>query len=220
MSLLSFSGTALPPMLENLEIEFCPILESLPEGMMQNNTCLQGLSICNCEKLEVSLGEDHMRHNHYASSLTRIFIVGSCPSLMSFPLASFTKLEHLCIGSCRNLESLYIPIPEGFHHVDLTTLRSLYIHQCPNLVSFPLGGLPTPNLTSLSINSCNNLKSLPQGMHTLLTSLQQLYIQFCPEIDSFPDGCLPTNTSELCILDSNKLVNRRMEWGLANSSPS
>ncbi|KAL6327568.1 hypothetical protein AAG906_021858 [Vitis piasezkii] len=195
-SLASFPEMALPPMLERLEIRGCPTLESLPEGMMQNNTTLQLLEIgaCGslrslprgidslktlaidginslktlliewCEKLELSLAED-MTHNHYAS-LTTLYIGISCDSLTSFPLAFFTKLETLDIWGCTNLESLYIP--DGFHHVDLTSLQSLYIYYCANLVSFPQGGLPTPDLRSLLISSSKKLRSLPQGMHTSL----------------------------------------------------
>ena len=44
-SLVSFSELALPPMHEKLRIGFCPILESLPVGMMQNDTTLQCLNI-------------------------------------------------------------------------------------------------------------------------------------------------------------------------------
>ncbi|RVW74206.1 putative disease resistance RPP13-like protein 1 [Vitis vinifera] len=90
----SFPEMALPPMLEGLQIFSCPILESLPEGMMQNNTTLQRLvisycgslrslprdidslktlAIDGCEKLELALQED-MTHNHYAS-LTRFEIM-------------------------------------------------------------------------------------------------------------------------------------------------
>ncbi|RVW40704.1 putative disease resistance protein RGA3 [Vitis vinifera] len=230
-SLASFPEMALPPMLESLEIRACPTLESLPEGMMQNNTTLQCLEIwhcgslrslprdidslkrlviCECKKLELALHED-MTHNHYAS-LTKFDITSCCDSLTSFPLASFTKLETLDFFNCGNLESLYIP--DGLHHVDLTSLQSLEIRNCPNLVSFPRGGLPTPNLRRLWILNCEKLKSLPQGMHTLLTSLQHLHISNCPEIDSFPEGGLPTNLSELDIRNCNKLVANQMEWGL------
>ncbi|KAL6326137.1 hypothetical protein AAG906_001012 [Vitis piasezkii] len=217
--------------LEILGIEGCPILESLPDGMMQNNTTLQHLQILNCgslrslprdidslktlsiiwsRKLELSLLED-MTHNHYAT-LTRLSIYDSCDSLTSFPLAFFTKLEALGIGGCTNLESLYIP--NGLHHMDLTSLQSLCIDHCPNLVSFPQGGLPTPNLRELVILDCEKLKSLPQGMHTFLTSLHYLYISNCPEIDSFSEGGLATNLSVLDIRNCNKLVACRMEWGL------
>ncbi|RVW74209.1 putative disease resistance protein [Vitis vinifera] len=209
-SLLSCSEMGLPPMLESLEIAFCPILKSLPEGMIQSNTTLQQLSIWMCEKLELSLPED-MTHNHYAF-LTRLTIYGSCDSLTSFPLAFFRKLKYLYIENCGNLESLYIP--DELHHVDLTSLQSLRITYCPNLVSFPRGGLPTPNLRMLCICNCKKLKSLPQGMHTLLTSLHYLRIKDCPEIDSFPEGGLPTNLSELVIRNCNKLVANQMEWGL------
>ncbi|XP_034703483.1 putative disease resistance protein At3g14460 isoform X2 [Vitis riparia] len=229
-SLASFPEMALPPMLERLEIIDCPTLESLPEGMMQNNTTLQHLSIeyCDslrslprdidslktlsiygCKKLELALQED-MTHNHYAS-LTK-FVISNCDSLTSFPLASFTKLETLHLWHCTNLESLYIP--DGLHHMDLTSLQILNFYNCPNLVSFPQGGLPTPNLTSLWISWCKKLKSLPQGMHSLLTSLERLRIEGCPEIDSFPIGGLPTNLSDLDIRNCNKLMACRMEWHL------
>ncbi|CBI28607.3 unnamed protein product, partial [Vitis vinifera] len=173
--LSSFPEMALPPMLERLEIRDCRTLESLPEGMMQNNTTLQyleirdccslrslprdidslkTLAIYECKKLELALHED-MTHNHYAS-LTNFMIWGIGDSLTSFPLASFTKLETLELWDCTNLEYLYIP--DGLHHVDLTSLQILYIANCPNLVSFPQGGLPTPNLTSLWIKNCKKLK--------------------------------------------------------------
>ncbi|RVW21724.1 putative disease resistance protein [Vitis vinifera] len=184
--------------LEILGIEGCPILESLPDGMMQNNTTLQHLQILNCgslrslprdidslktlsiiwsRKLELSLLED-MTHNHSAT-LTRLSIYDSCDSLTSFPLAFFTKLEALGIGVVQIWR-----------------------------------GLPTPNLRELVIIDCEKLKSLPQGMHTFLTSLHYLYISNCPVIDSFPEGGLPTNLSELDIRNCNKLVACRMEWGL------
>ncbi|KAJ9685517.1 hypothetical protein PVL29_017528 [Vitis rotundifolia] len=209
-SLLSCSEMGLPPMLETLQIGDCPILKSLSEGMIQNNTTLQQLYIWGCKKLELSLPED-MTRNHYAF-LTRLHIHGSCDSLTSFPLAFFTKLEHLDIRNCGNLESLYIP--DGLHHVDLTSLQSLEISYCPNLVSFPQGGLPTPNLRWLGISNSEKLKSLPQGMHSLLTSLHYLRISNCPEIDSFPEGGLPANLSDLHIENCNKLLASRMEWGL------
>ncbi|XP_034680491.1 putative disease resistance RPP13-like protein 1 [Vitis riparia] len=230
-SLASFPEMALPPMLERLRINSCPILESLPEGMMQNNTTLQCLELCccgslrslprdidslktlsiyDCKKVELALLEN-MTHNHYAS-LTNFYIWNTGDSFTSFPSASFTKLETLYLWNCTNLESLYIP--DGLHHVDLTSLQSLDIWECPNLVSFPRGGLPTPNLRLLRIRNCEKLKSLPQGMHTLLTSLQDLYISNCPEIDSFPEGGLPTNLSELHIRNCSKLVANPMEWGL------
>ncbi|XP_034680739.1 putative disease resistance RPP13-like protein 1 [Vitis riparia] len=209
-SLLSCSEMGLPPMLERLQIVHCPILKSLSEGMIQNNTTLQQLYISCCKKLELSLPED-MTHNHYAF-LTQLNIFEICDSLTSFPLAFFTKLEYLHITNCGNLESLYIP--DGLHHVELTSLQSLEISNCPNLVSFPRGGLPTPNLRRLSIESCKKLKSLPQGMHALLTSLEYLHISSCPEIDSFPEGGLPTNLSDLHIGNCNKLLACRMEWGL------
>ena len=207
--LFSLAEMGLPPMLESLTIESCPVLGSLPEGMMQNNTTLRGLYIWHCEKLELALAED-TTHNHNAS-LSNLTVINSCGSLTSFPLAFFTKLEVLHFENCDRLECLYIPDGDGLHHVDLTSLRTLRIYHCPNLVSFPSVGLPIPNLKELCISGCKKLKSLPQGMHTLFASLQDLYLSDCPEIDSFPEGGLPSNLSILHIHNCCKLMACRTE---------
>ncbi|RVW74214.1 putative disease resistance RPP13-like protein 1 [Vitis vinifera] len=203
-SLASFPEMALPPMLEWLRINSCPILESLPEGIMQNNTTLQCLEIRCCGSLR-SLPRD-------IDSLKTLSIY-ECKKVELALLEDMTHNPTLPLpNSIYGVLSLYIP--DGLHHVDLTSLQSLEICNCPNLVSFPRGGLPTPNLRMLYIGNCKKLKSLPQGMHTLLTSLQDLYISNCPEIDSFPEGGLPTNLSDLHIHNCNKLMACRMEWRL------
>ncbi|XP_034703094.1 putative disease resistance protein At3g14460 [Vitis riparia] len=230
-NLSSVSEMELPSMLEYLKIKKCRSLESLPDGMMQNNNCLRHLivkgcgsltsfpnvtsleylEIKNCGKVELLLPQDIMMHNCYPS--LRVFVIkSSCDSLRLFPLGFFTKLEHLWFRRFANLEALYIP--DGLHHVDLTSLQYITIWDCPNLVSFPQGGLPTLNLRVLLIGNCKKLKSLPQQMHTLITSLQDLRIVDCPEIDSFPQGGLPTSLSQLTISDCYKLMQCRMEWGL------
>ncbi|CBI17733.3 unnamed protein product, partial [Vitis vinifera] len=176
-NLSSLPEMGLPSMLEILEIKKCGILETLPEGMIQNNTRLQKLSTEECDSLT------------YYPWLTSLHIDGSCDSLTYFPLAFFTKLETLYIWGCTNLESL--DIPDGLHNMDLTSLPSIHIQDCPNL-----------------------LKSLPQRMHTLLTSLEDLEIYDCPEIVSFPEGGLPTNLSSLEIWNCYKLMESQKEWGI------
>ncbi|XP_019073356.1 putative disease resistance RPP13-like protein 1 [Vitis vinifera] len=229
-NLSSLPEMGLPSMLEILEIKKCGILETLPEGMIQNNTRLQKLSteecdsltsfpsisslksleIKQCGKVELPLPEE-TTHSYYPW-LTSLHIDGSCDSLTYFPLAFFTKLETLYIWGCTNLESL--DIPDGLHNMDLTSLPSIHIQDCPNLVSFPQGGLPASNLRQLRIGYCNKLKSLPQRMHTLLTSLEDLEIYDCPEIVSFPEGGLPTNLSSLEIWNCYKLMESQKEWGI------
>ncbi|KAJ9685486.1 hypothetical protein PVL29_017504 [Vitis rotundifolia] len=229
-SLSSLPEMGLPPMLETLRIQKCHILETLPEGMTQNNTSLQSLYIKDCDsltslpiisslksleikrcgKVELPLPEE-TTHNYYPW-LTYLEIGGSCGSLTSFPLAFFTELENLEFWNCENLESFYIP--DGLRNMDLTSLRMIEIRDCPNLVSFPQGGLPASNLRHLWMDNCKKLKSLPQRMHTLLTSLEYLGLVDCPEIVSFPEGGLPTNLSSLEIWNCHKLLESRKEWGL------
>ncbi|RVW49110.1 putative disease resistance protein RGA1 [Vitis vinifera] len=148
---------------------------------------LKYLDIKDCGKLDLPLPEEMMPS--YYASLTTLIINSSCDSLTSFPL-------------------------DGIHHVEFTSLNYMYINNCPNLVSFPQGGLSAPNLSVLILQQCKKLKSLPQGMHTLLTSLEILVLYDCQELVSFPDEGLPTNLSLLDITNCYKLMEHRMEWGL------
>ncbi|RVW62358.1 putative disease resistance protein [Vitis vinifera] len=188
-SLYSLPEMGLPSMLERLEIGGCDILQSLPEGMTFNNAHLQEL------KLEFPLPEE-MAHNSYAS-LETFWMTNSCDSLRSFPLGFFTKLKYLNIWNCENLESL--AIPEGLHHEDLTSLETLHICNCPNFVSFPQGGLPTPNLRFFRVFNCEKLKSLPHQLHTQLPSLEGGFKEE-DRLESFPEeGLLPSTLTSLRI---------------------
>ena len=216
----------LPSRIQKLKVEGFGALKSLPEGMMDCKTCLQELEICdcpllmsfprsglpstlktlkitNCRKLEFPI------HQNF-SSLETFFLIDSCDSLSSFPLDLFPKLYDIIIRGCRNLESL--SVPEGYLH-DLMTLQ-IQIHDCPNFVSFPKGGLPAPNLTWFWITNCGILRSLPENMHIFLPSLKYLRIEDCPEVESFPEGGLPSNLNLISILSCDKLIASWKRWGL------
>ncbi|KAL6311803.1 hypothetical protein AAG906_020914 [Vitis piasezkii] len=150
-SLASFPEMALPPMLERLRIDYCPILESLPE--MQNNTTLQHLSIEYCDSLR-SLPRD----------------IDSLKTLTIFWLSSYQKLWKSGVP----LHSRWTS-PRGSHisqgigmHALLTSLHYLRIEDCPEIDSFPEGGLPT-NLSELHIGNCNKLvaNQMDWGLQTL-----------------------------------------------------
>lgn len=216
----------LPSRMQKLKVGGFGALKSLPEGMMEGKTCLQELEVCdcsslmsfprsgipstlktlkitNCRKLEFPMNQNF-------SSLERFFLIDSCDSLSTFPLDLFPKLYDIIIRGCRNLESLSVP-KEYLH--DLMTLQ-IQIHDCPNFVSFPKGGLPAPNLTWFWVTNCGILRSLPEKMHIFLTSLKYLRIEDCPEVESFPEGGLPSNLNLISILSCDKLIASCKGWGL------
>ena len=148
---------------------------------------------------------------HCYSSLESLVITGGSDSLWSLPLEFYPKLKDFQVIKSENLESL--SVSEGCHR-DLTSLTTLLIKECPNFVSFANGGLCATNLKQISINNCKKLKSLPEGMSTFLPSLVLFDLDDCPELESFPQGGLPSNLVTLKIKNCDKLVSRRMEWGL------
>ncbi|XP_075635758.1 putative disease resistance RPP13-like protein 1 [Castanea sativa] len=184
---------------ETLFIYDFPVLKSLPRGGLSSPTTLKCLVIHNCKEVEFPM----------YPSLEQLGIADSCNSLKPFPLDIFPKLRYLNIKSCSNMESL--SVSEGHH---LTDLLQLKIKNCPNLVAFPSGGLSAPNLSVLKVSNCSRLNSLPENMNTFLPSLQELDIMNCPQIESFPEGGLPSNLILLEIKDCKKLICNRMEWGL------
>ncbi|KAK4608599.1 hypothetical protein RGQ29_002133 [Quercus rubra] len=189
---------------ETLDIYDFPVLKSLPRGGLSSPTTLKYLFIRNCKELEFPMYP-------FYSSLVGLIIEYSCNPLKSFPLDIFPKLRYLEIIRCSNMESL--SVSEGHHLTDLHLLQ-LKIKNCPNFVAFPSGGLSAPNLSELEVSNCSLLNSLPENMHTFLPSLQFLDIVKCPQIESFPEGGLPSNLISLGISDCKKLICNRMEWGL------
>ncbi|KAF7836197.1 putative disease resistance RPP13-like protein 1 [Senna tora] len=195
------------PSLTNLTMRYCKQLESsLPRA-----PSLCSFHIDNCWKLQILEQENGCHH-----SLESLEIHNSCHSLKSFPLDLFPNLKSLVIWGCENLESLTASgsYREGQLHQHLNSLHSICIWRCPNFVTFPEGGLPTPNLTSLKVRYCIKLRSLPQEMHSLLPSLNELQVWSCPEIESFPYGGLPINLKSLRIRDCDKLITGRMDWNM------
>ncbi|XP_021813003.1 putative disease resistance RPP13-like protein 1 [Prunus avium] len=199
--------------LQSLTLWNCPTLSSFREDGLP--TSLTSLQIYGCRRLEF------LPHEMLAKSTSLDFlrILDSCDSMRSFPLGIFPKLTALNIGNCKNLESLCLIEEEGAVE-NLSHLNQLAILGCPNLVCFPLGGLPTPNLTQLELNGCDELKSLPERIHTL-TALQYLYIINLPNLESIAeDGGLPPNLRYFVIYNCERLrassssVGDYCNWGL------
>ncbi|CAN6693011.1 unnamed protein product [Malus baccata var. baccata] len=142
------------------------------------------------------------------SSLEYLAIITSFHSVRSFPLGVFPKLSYLSISDCGNLESFSI---EGVNQ-NLSHLNRLIIVHCPNLASFPDGGLPTPNLRLLNVRGCKNLKSFPERIRTL-TALEELELNDLPNLVSFAQGGLPPNLQYFDVTRCDK-VKPSVEWGL------
>lgn len=188
--------------IEKLSISSCPLIQQVPSNGIANS--LQSLNVTNCEKIEFPM-------NQCFPCLESLCIKWSCDSLRSFIMDLFPKMVHLEIQGCQNLESLVV---SRVHVQYLQSLNSLRICDCPNFVSFPEGGLPAPNLTSLQLEKCKNLKYLPWKMNKLLPSLVTLNIKECPELESFSEGGLPDSLNYLEIFHSAKLFANRRNWDL------
>ncbi|XP_050153747.1 putative disease resistance RPP13-like protein 1 [Malus sylvestris] len=191
--------------LASLNLVNCASLLSFPRNGLP--TSLTYLRIQKCRRLEF-LSHEMMTK---LTSLQRLYLRDSCDSLRSFPLGVFPKLSNLHIWGSKNLESL--SIGEGADDENLTHLDSLFIYDCPNLVSFPHGGLRTPKLARFIVWKCENLKLLPDRIHTL-TALRDLRIYNLPNVESFAEGGLPPNLESFRIYDCEKLKPSVEYWGL------
>ena len=212
----------LPQGLRGLTILKCVSAESLLEGIMQNNTCLQHLilkrccfsrslcrcclptslksiSITACRRLHFLLPE-FLKCDH--PLLERLRIEGGyCRSISAFSFGVFPKLTRLEIYGIEGLESLSISISEG----SLPALDILLIHTCYDLVSIEF---PTFELTRYEIIHCKKLKSLMCS----LSSFEKLILRDCPLL-LFPVGGSVFSINSLRIDNCDKLTPQ-VEWGL------
>ncbi|KAK6940295.1 NB-ARC [Dillenia turbinata] len=214
------------PSLQQLTLSNCPVLKSPLLGAKALQ-CVHSKVSC---KDEVTLGGScliHLQKEGRISLVWRLEII-ECPSLVSLPeesMEGISSLQSLSIENCRfdmfacwNATPHRTPArnnyvlfessisPDGMQH--LSSLRSLNILSCLELVSLPQGTIENikklhnleiwdcPNfmellewianldsLRSIAILGCQGIRSLPQGLQRL-TALQHLSIRDCPELES------------------------------------
>ncbi|CBI24967.3 unnamed protein product, partial [Vitis vinifera] len=138
--------------------------------------------------------------------------IENCPEMMPEFMQSLPRLELLEIdnsGLPYNLQRLEISkcdklekLPRGLQIYtsladnNVCHLEYLEIEECPSLICFPKGRLPT-TLRRLFISNCENLVSLPEDIH--VCALEQLIIERCPSLIGFPKGKLPPTLKKLYI---------------------
>nr|XP_048329807.1 putative disease resistance protein At3g14460 [Ziziphus jujuba var. spinosa] len=116
-----------------------------------------------------------------------------------------TTLETLLLSQCHNL----LKVPEGLH---LTLLKELRIVSCPSLTSFSKSNLPS-SLRVLSIEGCKNLKSVlaleeysGTNSNCTLNCLESLTIQQCPSLESLTSAKSPDTLRKLKVSDCPSLI--------------
>ncbi|KAB2607085.1 disease resistance protein [Pyrus ussuriensis x Pyrus communis] len=210
----------LAPISSSLSIEGCKEFKSFPE-----ESKFSSLDV-------IARGDAHL--SPFSSSLS----IGGCKEFKSFPEESkFSSLDDLKImkfvgflhGGLQapNLKEMEIKecnrsLPEEMQ-ISLPSLESLCIRDCPELESFPEGGLPS-KLRSLRIWSCKKLMAnrMWWGLQTQ-TSLKHLEVSFleCEEeeiVESFPEeGLLPTT---LTSLRSSRIRTPHLSRGVGDFSLS
>ena len=192
MTCLAVPRSGIPTTLKSLDIEgtfqitmglYYPSLESLSitddsdspwSFPLESYPKLKSLKVLESKNLEsLFVSEESYRD---LSSLTRLGIYSS-PNLIS-----------ISIKGCNKLKSL----PENMRTL-FPSLEYLEVHECPELESFPEGGLPL-NLVTLDVFFCDKL--FFRGLQDL-HSLKEINIcNYWKEVESFPEEALlpPTLT--------------------------
>jgi Leucine-rich repeat (LRR) protein len=123
----------------------------------------------------------------------------------------FTKKQEEALSLLTSLQDLQFwwwdklwCLPSGLHK--LTSLKTLWIYNCPVIRSLPKNGLPS-SLQELHVDDCIKLRCLPAELHKL-TNLKRLKIEFCPAIRSLPKNGLPSSLQEL---DVSRCRNEKLK---------
>ncbi|KAJ6735078.1 hypothetical protein OIU79_002199 [Salix purpurea] len=170
----------------SLKIEGFDELAVLPEGLLQNHTCLQSLSIQRMRSLR-SLSN---QLNNLSS--LKYLDINYCDELESLPdgVQNLNSLEMLTINGMPKITALSV-LP--------SSLASLSIVDCEELTSQSEGLQYFTALNYLELTACVKLNSLP-GSIRHLNSLQSLKISRCPGV-----SCLPNQIRHLTSLSRMRI---------------
>eukprot|EP00258_Populus_trichocarpa_P028497 XP_024444516.1 putative disease resistance protein RGA4 [Populus trichocarpa] len=175
----------------SLQIEGFDELTVLPDGMLQNHTCLQSLTFQGMGSLR-SLSNQL----NNLSSLKRLGFVG-CDKLESLPegVQNLNSLEMLFIYGMPKITTL-----PGLP----SSLASLDILDCQELTSISEGLQHLTALKDFHLAGCLKLNSLPESM----TALKDLYLHGCVKLNSLPDQIRHfTSLSRLIISGCSNLMS-------------
>ncbi|KAG5584696.1 hypothetical protein H5410_045130 [Solanum commersonii] len=161
-SLTSLPFSILPSTLKRIRISRCQKLKlEVPVGYY--NMFVEDLSLEECDCIDDISPELLPR--------TRKLNVSNCHNLTRFLIP--TSNESFYIGNCKNLEKLSVALPSAMTSLSigyceklkwlpdhmqelLPSLKGLHLSNCPEIESFPQGGLPF-NLQQLEIINCKKL---------------------------------------------------------------
>ncbi|KAM5585639.1 putative disease resistance RPP13-like protein 1 [Rosa sericea] len=183
-------GSKPSPNLRKLRLKSCP--EVTGAFMLACFPKLESLTLDN-------VNVESLHSTTVLLSLVKLRI-SSCPNFVCFQDGGLDapNLETIEVHKCSKLRSL----PQHMHNL-LPSLWLFFVDDCPELESFPEGGLPS-KLKYLYIWRCKKLigNRMQWGLPTL-TSLEFLWVDLrgCEQVvDSFPDeGLLPPTLSQLSI---------------------
>ncbi|WJX36747.1 hypothetical protein P8452_24592 [Trifolium repens] len=224
------------PSLQKLQMSECNKLEEC--SCLEGSPLLENVSINNCSKLKVTIPKgdsmieldlwkcDRILVNGLSTGLKKFFLwenrytefskeqnLLNCSVLeeLMFDLKGFPSLDLCCYNSLRSLEIRGCDsssLPFSLHL--FTNLQYLRLLNCPQLESFPRGGLPS-NLSSLVISNCPKLIGSREEWGLFqLNSLQWFTVtdEF-ENVESFPEeNLLPPTLQSLALYNCSKL--RRM----------
>ncbi|KAM3302817.1 hypothetical protein P3S67_013847 [Capsicum chacoense] len=185
ISLTSFPISALPSTLNTILINRCRKLklEAPDSSKMNSNMFLEELELDECDSISSTELVPRARYLWVmrCQNLTRFLIpngterlyIRFCENLeiLLSSVAYGTQMTSLSIEACKKLKRL----PERMQEL-LPSLKELRLYRCPEMESFPDGGLPF-NLQILKISDCEKLVNGRKEWHLQrLPSLRELYI--------------------------------------------
>ncbi|XP_045822451.1 putative disease resistance protein At3g14460, partial [Trifolium pratense] len=202
------------PLLKELYISDCPMLKiSIPKGDSMIELYLQRCDRILVNELPTSLKKFVLLGNRYVEfSDEQNLVKCTVLEVLKFDLEGIVKrpsLDLCCYNSLRNLTIKEChsssSLPFSLHL--FTNLEYLKLYDCPQLESFPSGGLPS-NLTRLEIENCPKLIGSREEWGLFqLNSLKQLGVSDEFEnVESFPEeNLLPPTLTWLLLMNCSKL---------------